>query len=380
MRPLYFSLIAIASLSACVSTPRLPESETGLQGSLVIAGGGMSERSLEVREAFIERCLPGPVGVIGAASSDPAGSARRGASALNDAAGGQLAVALPFNSKEPTLADDPAAVAMIEGCGGLWFTGGSQARIVEALRPDGRETAAWRACQALLDRGGVIGGSSAGAAMMSDPMIRRGRSERAMDLGVGEGGVELGQGMGFFPWGLVDQHFLERGRFGRTVVALSETGARLGWGVDEDSALVVNRATGWVEVVGASGLALFDMSELRASTGRWDGVILSLLGDGDRVNALTGEVVAALGSSALASSGSAQGELVIEELFSGGALKEAVHQLVSTSRDSALLREDAKCALLRSGASTRAWRPAQDSAVEFTSAAGLRLDLYRMSY
>ena len=201
-----------------------------------------------------------------------------------------------------------------------------------------------------------------------------------MDLGVGEGGVELGQGMGFFPWGLVDQHFLERGRFGRTVVALSETGARLGWGVDEDSALVVNRATGWVEVVGASGLALFDMSELRASAGRWDGVILSLLGDGDRVNALTGEVVAALGSFSLAPSGQAQGELVIEELFSGGALKEAVHQLVSTSRDSALLREDAKCALLRSGASTRAWRPAEDSAVEFTSAAGLRLDLYRMGY
>ena len=380
MRPLYLSLIAITSLSACASSPRLPESETGLQGSLVIAGGGMSERSLEVRQAFIEMCLPGPVGVIGAASSDSAGSALRGASALNDVVGGQLAVALPFHSKEPTLADDPAAVAMIEGCGGLWFMGGSQARIVEALRPDGRETAAWLACQALLDRGGVIGGSSAGAAIMSDPMIRRGRSESAMDLGVGEEGVELGQGMGFFPWGLVDQHFLERGRFGRTVVALSETGARLGWGVDEDSALVVNRATGWVEVVGASGLALFDMSELRVSAGRWDGVILSLLGDGDRVNALTGEVAAALGSSALASSGSAQGELVIEELFGGGALKEAVQKIVGTSRGSALLREGARCALLRSGASTRAWRLAEDSAAEFTSAAGLQLDLYRMSY
>lgn len=380
MRPLYFSLIAIASLSACVSTPRLPESDTGFQGSLVIAGGGMSERSLEVREAFIERCLPGPVGVIGAASSDPAGSARRGASALNEVVGGQLAVALPFDSKEPMLADDPAAVAMIESCGGLWFTGGSQARIVEALRPGGRETAAWRACQALLDRGGVIGGSSAGAAMMSDPMIRRGRSESAMSFGASAEGVELGQGMGFFPWGLVDQHFLARGRFGRTIVALSETGTRLGWGVDEDSALVVNRATGWVEVIGANGLALFDMSDLRASTGRWDGVSLSLLGDGDRVNALTGEVFAALGSSPLDLSEQAQGELVIEELFSASALREAVHQLVSTNRDSVLLREDAKCALLRRGASARAWRLGADSAREFPSAAGLRLDLYRMSY
>jgi hypothetical protein len=201
-----------------------------------------------------------------------------------------------------------------------------------------------------------------------------------MSFGVGEEGVEIGQGMGLFPWGLVGQHFLERGRFGRMIVALSETQTRFGWGIDEDSAILVDRATGWVEVIGANGLALFDMSELRASTGRWDGVILSLLGDGDRVNALTGEVVAALGSSSIIPSGQRQEELVIEELFSAGALKEAVHQLVSTNRDSVFLREDAKCALLRRGASARAWRRGEDSALEFTSAAGLRLDLYGMSY
>jgi cyanophycinase len=380
MRHLLSLLFSIFWLSACASTPRLPASATGLQGSLVIAGGGMDERSKEVRQAFLERRLPGPVGVIGAASSDSLGSARRGVAGLNEVAGGQIAVALAFDSLDPALADDPDAVAMIEVCGGLWFTGGSQARILEALRPGGRESAAWLACQALLDRGGVIGGSSAGAAMMSDPMIRRGRSASAMSFGVGEEGVEIGQGMGLFPWGLVGQHFLERGRFGRMIVALSETQTRFGWGIDEDSAILVDRATGWVEVIGANGLALFDMSELRASTGRWDGVILSLLGDGDRVNALTGEVVAALGSSSIIPSGQRQEELVIEELFSAGALKEAVHQLVSTNRDSVFLREDAKCALLRRGASARAWRPGEDSALEFTSAAGLRLDLYGMSY
>lgn len=380
MRALPLSLVLLASLCACVSAPRLPLSETGLQGKLVIAGGGMSERSLEVREAFLERRLPGPIGVIGAASSDSVASARRGVSALNEAAGGQFAVALPFDSGTPSLAEDSAAVAMIDGCGALWFTGGSQARIVEALRPEGRETAAWRACQALLDRGGVIGGSSAGAAIMSDPMIRRGRSERAMSFGASSEGVELGQGMGFFPWGLVGQHFLERGRFGRMIVALSETETRLGWGVDEDSALLVDRATGWVEVIGVNGLALFDMRELQVSTGRWDGVSLSLLGDGDRVNALTGEVVAALGSSSLATSGQGQEELVIEELFSASALREAVHQLSSTNRDSVFLTEEANCALLRRGARARAWRPSEDSALDLTSAAGLRLDLYRMGY
>jgi len=376
MRQLPLSLVVTASLCACVSSPRLPESETGLQGKLVIAGGGMSERSLEVREAFLELRLAGPVGVIGAASSDPAGSARRGAAALNEVLGGQLAVALPFNSEEPELADDAAAVAMIESCGGLWFTGGSQSRIVDALRPEGGESAAWRACQALLDRGGVIGGSSAGAAMMSDSMIRRGRSESALSSGVGRDGVELGLGMGFFPWGLIDQHFLERGRFGRLVVALSETGARLGWGVDEDSALVVDRATGWVEVIGSSGLALFDMYELRAGAGRWENVSFSLLSSGDRVNALTAEVVAAAGSTALDSSGEPEEALVIDELFAAGALKQAVLQLIQEGHAGALLSDGAKSASLRRGANTRAWLRAQDVGEEEMSAAGLQLDLY----
>ena len=376
MRALPLSLIAAASLCACASAPCLPESETGLQGKLVIAGGGMSERSLEVREAFLELRLAGPIGVIGAASSDPAGSARRGAAALNEVAGGQLAVALPFNSKEPELADDDAAVAMIESCGGLWFTGGSQLRIVEALRPEGRESAAWRACQALLDRGGVIGGSSAGAAMMCDPMIRRGRSANAMRAGVGPEGVDLGAGMGFFPWGLIDQHFLERGRFGRLVVALSETGARLGWGIDEDSALVVDRATGWVEVIGSSGLALFDMRELGVSRGRWESVSLSLLSSGDRVNALTAEVVAAAGFTALESSGEPKEALAIEELFAAGALKQAVLQLIRESHAGALLSDGANSASLRRGAHTRAWGRSQDARDEEMSAAGLQLDLY----
>ena len=380
MRALPLSLIAAASLCACASAPRLPESETGLQGKLVIAGGGMSERSLEVREAFLELRLAGPIGVIGAASSDPAGSARRGAAALNEVAGGQLAVALPFNSKEPELADDDAAVAMIESCGGLWFTGGSQLRIVEALRPEGRESAAWRACQALLDRGGVIGGSSAGAAMMCDPMIRRGRSANAMRAGVGPEGVDLGAGMGFFPWGLIDQHFLERGRFGRLVVALGETGIRFGWGISEDSAIVVDRTTGWAEVIGSSGLALFDMRELGVSRGRWESVSLSLLSSGDRVNALTAEVVAAAGSTALESSGEPKEALAIEELFAAGALKQAVLQLIRESHASALLSDGAKSASLRRGANTRAWVRAQDAGDEEMSAAGLQLDLYHDNY
>ena len=370
-------LALCASLLSCSS---LGSSDTGLSGSLVIAGGGMSSHSLEVREAFLSRRVGGKVGVIGAASSEPEASAARGVRAMDEAAGAAVSIALPFNEAQPELADDPELVTQIDGCGALWFTGGSQSRIVEALRPGGRETSAWRACVRLLERGGVIGGSSAGAAMMCDPMIRRGRSANAMREGVGSEGVDVGAGMGFFPWGLVDQHFLERGRFGRLVVALGESGIRLGWGISEDSAILVDRTTGWVEVIGASGLALFDARELQVSEGRWEGVGLSLLSSGDRVNALTGEVVAASGSIAFAPSDELEEALVIEDLFGAGALKEAVHQLFIKHRVRAILGDGEEGALIRRGVSERAWGRAEASGSEQMSAAGLRLDLYLMTH
>jgi len=375
VRWLFFLIL----VSACAITPRLSPTETGLRGTLVIAGGGMSDHSALVRQEFLARRLPGPVGVIGAASSKPEQAARRGASALNESAGGQVALILPFSADEPDLAEDPKAVAMIEACGGLWFTGGSQTRIVEAMRPGGIDSAAWRACQELLARGGVIGGSSAGAAMMSDPMIRRGRSADAVVHGVGSDGVELGQGMGFFPWGLCGQHFLERGRFGRMVVALGETGARFGWGVSEDSALLVDRATGWVEVIGPSGLTLFDTESLKTSPGRWDDVHLALLGTGDRVHAPTGAIEPAPTSIPLMSEGGAAAELVIEELWGPKALRDACAHLAQRDGASALLTEASIQALLRQQEQTSAWLLAAGGDAEGPSLSGLRLDLYHVT-
>jgi cyanophycinase len=374
------SLLLTALLSACAAPQRQTPTETGLRGSLVIAGGGMSDNSVKVREAFLARRLPGPVGVIGAASSDPEGSARRGVSALNETIGGQFAVALPFDASKPELAHDPEVAAMIGACGGLWFTGGSQSRILEALRPDGADTLAWRACMDLLDRGGVIGGSSAGAAMMCDPMIRRGRSVNALHQGVGPDGVELGQGMGFFPWGIVDQHFLERGRFGRLVVALGEVGAQLGWGVSEDSALVVDRATGWVEVIGDDGLALFDASAMSVTTGRFDGLRLSLLGEGDKVHALTGEVFPSENTTPLTPDGEQSSDLATDALFTATALSDAVNQLARTTSMRGLLSDGGDCALLCEDHETSSWRALTDPTAEEPSTTGLRLDLYRMTY
>ena len=109
--------------------------------------------------------------------------------------------------------------------GSVYFTGGDQAKILAALAPGGVRDPALTAIRAALDAGGLLAGSSAGAAMMSQPMILGGTSLEALVHGVTENpkepGLLIGTGLGFFPFGMVDQHFIKRGRLGRLVVAMT---------------------------------------------------------------------------------------------------------------------------------------------------------------
>jgi hypothetical protein len=167
--------------------------------------------------------------------------------------------------------------------------------VTRALRPEGRSTLALQGLRDLLARGGVVGGSSAGAAVMSEVMISGGRSADALRHGVraarDEPGVGLTTGLGLFPWGIVDQHFLARGRLGRLVVALHESRVARGWGVDEDGAFLADLAVGDVTALGPCSLTLVDVSEAEVVEGGLGRVRLSLLGTGDRVHGPTGQVL-----------------------------------------------------------------------------------------
>ena len=88
-----------------------------------------------------------------------------------------------------------------------------------------------------------MSGSSAGAAIMSDPMITSGSSVEALVYPPApqphDTRLSVGRGLGFFPLGLVDQHFLQRGRLGRLVAAMMATGWPHGFGIDENTAMVI---------------------------------------------------------------------------------------------------------------------------------------------
>ena len=106
----------------------------------------------------------------------------------------------------------------------VWFSGGDQNQLIAAYRG----TAVEREFRALLARGGVIGGTSAGAAVMSDVMIQGGNPR-----------AEVGHGFGFLTGAVVDQHFLKRSRLDRLYGVVADRPGLVGIGIDEGTAFVV---------------------------------------------------------------------------------------------------------------------------------------------
>ena len=140
----------------------------------------------------------------------------------------------------------------IEKATGVFFTGGNQARITSILK----DTEIDRLLHKRLSEGIVIGGTSAGAAMMPDVMIVEGDSETNPRLEI----VEMEPGMAFLPGVVIDQHFLQRGRIGRLLSAVSQQPVVLGFGIDENTAIVVNNNQ--FEVIGEGVVTVVDVSEI----------------------------------------------------------------------------------------------------------------------
>ena len=121
-------------------------------------------------------------------------------------------------------ADTPEFSKILDSATGIWFLGGNQNWLVEpylATRTEER-------MHAVLERGGVVGGSSAGAAIMSRNMIADGRTEPMMSTG-----------LGFMPGVIVDQHFRKRNRLERLMRAMELRPGHVGIGIDEGTALIV---------------------------------------------------------------------------------------------------------------------------------------------
>lgn len=254
---------------------------SGSRGTLVAAGGSMHDENGEVH-ARILRGSRGLIGIVTTASGDGAEAFKTKQDGFAKWAPGRTVVDIGLREDHPEKADDAAVVALIDRCDVLFFTGGDQKRIVEVFRPKAgageksrRDSAAYKAVIRLLDRGGTVAGTSAGAAMMGDVMFHSGQIEPSVvywgkqsadqkaavrhafaETGLfdiaDKGTLKLGTGMGLVRDCIVDSHFAQRKRLGRLEIALDITGQPWGIGVNENCAVVIDRASGRAEAIGGS--------------------------------------------------------------------------------------------------------------------------------
>ena len=237
----------------------LEPSEPAPKGHLVIIGGG--ERSDDMMDRFFE--LGGGKDktfvTISTAADNPEKAALRNEEEFHRRGVEHVRSVAPSRMQ----ADSREYVdSLLDGVRGIYFSGGSQYRISETLRG----TLLHEKMMQIYMDGGVIGGSSAGAGMMADPMISRNHKD-GKDIPVEfirEKFVYVMPGMGFLPGAIIDQHFLKYNRANRALtVALEYPGKPL-VGIDESTAVIVSEGTE-MEVVGESCVVIMeaDRSKIR---------------------------------------------------------------------------------------------------------------------
>jgi cyanophycinase-like exopeptidase len=293
-------------------------------GSLVLVGGTLAEHPAILRRVMaLGRAAAGPgapptVAVVTAATTPartPSAAADPNRSnAMSDARyyrglfverGAEAfvvpvdtAVNWPTDPFRPANAEDPRLAARVADANIVFLAGGNQMDYVDTLErcpasavPDRRRTpcpptAVLAAIDEVLAAGGVVVGTSAGTTIQQGPsMVTGGTPYSAWRRGVFRGwfpgrdtaGVRPAGGFGFFDAGLLDTHTSDRGRQARLVALAAATGVRRAFGIDDTTALVVDRRTRTAEVVGAASVSVLRVAP--SGRARW-----SLLTAGDRVD------------------------------------------------------------------------------------------------
>ncbi|MCY4744871.1 cyanophycinase [Pelomonas sp. UHG3] len=263
--------------------------------AIVIGGATKSDNDAVWQRVVDEAGGPGArIAVFATAAANPERAAGLIVASLNRR--GAQAEAIPVTPRQKDVdwqahLNDPALIAKVAASTGVFFSGGAQEYIVDTLQPGGEPTAMLKAIRQVVDKGGVVAGTSAGAAIMSRVMFRDAPDNLQILKGLWREKREYDQGLGFVDAGLfVDQHFLKRGRIGRLLPAMRALGYTLALGIEENSAAVIKGRQ--VEIIGARGAVLVDLSEAtsdpRLPAFNLRGAQLSYLDRGDRHDLATG--------------------------------------------------------------------------------------------
>ena len=274
--PLPLRIAATACLTAITAATALSRAPASAQqvgpanGSLIVAGGALSDPAVFARFVDLAGGPSAPIVIIptagGAEEYDQYFRGRR----PFEAAGARDITIL--HTTDPEVANTDAFVEPLLDARGVWFTGGRQWRLADSYLDTRVHEALW----AVLDRGGVIGGSSAGASIQGSYLVRGDTRTNTIMMGDHEVGLGFLKGVG------IDQHLLRRNRQFDLIEVIRAKPELLGIGIDENTAIVVQGDR--FEVVGQSYAVIYDANATLDSGG-----LFYFLAPGDRFNMATRE-------------------------------------------------------------------------------------------
>jgi cyanophycinase len=152
---------------------------------------------------------------------------------------------------------EPGRLQRLEEASGIFFTGGNQLRLTTLLGG----TPVAKVIRTRNAHGVTVGGTSAGASILSEHMIASGDEGSAMIAG----SVRLAPGLGLTNRFIIDQHFRQRDRLGRLLTALAYNPFAVGIGLDEDTAAFIGPDE-VIEVEGSGGVTVVDGSDVSYSS------------------------------------------------------------------------------------------------------------------
>ncbi|UFH56829.1 cyanophycinase [Spirosoma sp. KNUC1025] len=222
------------------------------KGALVIVGGGAM--GPEIWNRFVELA-----GGASAANIIIIPTAGEDSSAMNAPREKEKLVSLGvknitvLHTRDPKVANQESFVAPIRNATGVWFVGGRHWRLADSYL----NTLAHKEFKAVLQRGGAIGGTSAGATILGSFMVRGDTKGNSIMVG------DHTQGLDFIHNVTIDQHFLRRNRQFDLVDVIKTRPELLGIAIDESTAIVVQQNT--FEVIGNSYVGIYEANQIASS-------------------------------------------------------------------------------------------------------------------
>jgi len=274
-----FSFTFYKNVKPEVRTDTKYETSGPVQGALVIVGGAMKDTAIINRFIALAGGIDAPMIVIPTASGEKEIDNARAAEVLTSAGARNVKV---LHTYDTIIANSEKFVLPLKKARGVWFGGGRQWRLVDAYA----NTLTEKEIRNVLVRGGVIGGSSAGATIQGSYLVRGDTKANTIIMGDHE------QGFAYLKNSAIDQHLLVRNRQNDLPAVISKYRHLLGIGLDENTAIVVKGDE--FEVIGQSYVAIYDYNlwqeNPEGSRKLQNGSKFFLLRKGDMYNVKTSEV------------------------------------------------------------------------------------------